>query len=137
MPAFRSAPQTQPTESQRQCGNIFDGVVMLRSEHPGGFWVQHAEKVVWPGNRTKQEQQPGALKMHLKDPVKKKTGASQKFLRAHAAQTPRFPMACQARSNPAGLEATHGLPSTRWHWDHAVEHPSPMRRSLVVSHRQI
>ena len=44
-------------------------------------------------------------------------------------------MACQARSNPAGVEATHGFPSTRRHWDHAVEHPSSIRRSMVVSHR--
>ena len=33
---------------------------MLRSDL-GGLWVQHAEEEVWPGNRAKQEQQPGAL----------------------------------------------------------------------------
>ena len=38
-----------------------DGTVAQR--HQGSLWMQHTEKAVWPGNRAKQKQQPGALKI--------------------------------------------------------------------------
>ena len=108
---------------------------MLHSEHPGGLWVQHAESsLAWEQRKT------GATTRRSEDPApegrgQEETGVSLKVLRALAAQTPRFPVENPTRSNPADPDATCGLPSTRQHWDHAVEHPSSMPRNLVVSLR--
>ena len=60
----RRKPNPPKTKGNVATGHVVSGMVVwincskyilteLRNEHPGGLWLQHAEKIVWPGNTHK------------------------------------------------------------------------------------